>query len=315
MVIPITMKGVTALNGDFRLLCIGGAGGALDRWEMYNNQENYPEIQRSLDHHCYAIVDIDIANKFCEVTTYSLGNPDNPLDNIVIDKFIRDKSNETPPTMPDFISPQEDEIVEASFTLNASAYEGNYELMTSQFQITNNKGIYDKPILDIQRDYEDIYGTPQAPNFFNIDLNAGIDLTSYSVNELNSIGEIWARVRYRDKNLQWSSWSPELDLVIVDPTNVEEEESVVVKEYKLHNNYPNPFNPSTSIRFDIVETSIVTLKVYNSLGQFITQLENGKLAAGRYVRNFDNSNLSSGVYFYKLTANNFTAIGKMNLLK
>jgi hypothetical protein len=293
----------------------GGAGSKLDRWGMYNNQENYPEIQKSFDHYCYSIVDIDIANKFFEVTTYSLGHLENPLDNVVIDHFIRNKEDETPPADPSFVTPLEDDFVEFPFILQASEYAGTYEIMSSQFQVTNNKGVYDKPLLNILRDFEDIYGVTQAPDYFAVDLNQGIDLTKVVVPELNVNGDIWARVRYRDKNLQWSSWSPELDLVIVDPTNLEEEESVVVKEYKLHNNYPNPFNPSTSIRFDIVETSIVTLKVYNSLGQFITELENGKLAAGRYVRSFDISNLSSGVYFYKLTANNFSAIGKMNLLK
>ena len=65
------------------------------------------------------------------------------------------------------------------------------------------------------------------------------------------------RVRYRYKNLQWSSWSPELDLYLVDPTKVLKDESVVVDEYKLHNNYPNPFNPSTIIKYDIANAGKV----------------------------------------------------------
>ena len=183
----------TAIDGNLRLLCIGGAGGALDRWDMYNNQENYPEIQKSFDHYCYAIVDIDIAKKSCEVTTYSLGNPDNPLDNVVIDKFIRNKASETPPKTPSFITPVEDEKVAIPFVLQASDYEGTYEIMSSQFQVTNNKGVYDSPILDVKRDFEDIFGTPQAPNYFSIDLNAGIDLTKLAVSELEFNSEIWGK--------------------------------------------------------------------------------------------------------------------------
>jgi hypothetical protein len=305
----------TAPSGGFRLMLNGGAGSALDRWEMYNNQENYPEIQKTFDHYCYAIVDIDIANKYCEVITYSLGHPQNPLDNVIIDQFIRDKADETPPDTPTFILPEEDATVETPFVLDASDYVGTYEIMSSQFQITSSKGDYDSPVLDIKRDFEDIYGTPQPPDYIPIDLNAGIDLTEYVVSNIGVVGEVWARVRYRDKNLQWSSWSSELDLVVKDPTSVEKDESVIVNEYKLYSNYPNPFNPTTTIQFDLKEASIVTLRVYNNLGELVAELENRKLSAGRYSRIFDASNLTSGIYFYKLKANNFVKVKKMTLLK
>ncbi|MBK7106956.1 MAG: metallophosphoesterase [Ignavibacteriae bacterium] len=305
----------TALNSNLRLMCIGGAGGALDRWEMYNNQTNYQEIQKTIDHHCYAIVDIDIANKSCEITTYSIGNPDNPLDNIVIDKFFRNKADETPPMVPTFISPSGDAQVSPSFILEASEFNGTYEMMSSHFQITNNKGNYDSPILDIQRDYEDIYGKPQAPNYFQIDLNSGIDLTQLSVTQLNYTGDIWARVRYRDKNLQWSNWSSELDLVVSTLSNTEKNESILVDEYKLFNNYPNPFNPTTTIQFDIKESSYVNLRVFNNLGELVEELHNGNLNRGRYTINFDASNLSSGMYYYRVKAGNFVDIKKMLLLK
>ncbi len=304
----------TALNSGFRLMLSGGAASALDRWEMYNNQQNYPEIQKSFDHHCYSIVDIDVANKFYEVTSYSLGNPQNPLGNKVIDHFIRDKKNETPPVTPSITQPVQDTQVEPPFALNASDYSGTYELMTSQFQVTSTQGNYDAPILDVKRDYEDIYGTPQPPDYMPVDLNAGIDLTEYVVNE-NTFGEVWARVRYRDKNLQWSSWSPEISFQVKNPNSVEKDESIIVNEYKLYSNYPNPFNPTTTIQFDLPEASFVTLRVYNSLGELVEELENGRMSAGRYTKIFDASKLSSGIYFYKLKANNFVDISKMTLLK
>ena len=169
--------------------------------------------------------------------------------------------------------------------------------------------------MNVQRDFEDIYGTPVAPDYIPIDLNKGIDLTEYVVSSSNIDGEAWARVRYRDKNLQWSSWSPELDLIINDPNSVVKDESVGVNVYKLHNNYPNPFNPTTTIQFDLKEASIVTLRVYNNLCELVAELENKKMSAGRYTRIFDASNLSSGIYFYKLKANNFVDIRKMTLLK
>jgi len=304
----------TALNGGFRLMLNGGAGSALDRWEMYSNQENYPEIQKTFDHYCYSIVDIDIANKFCEVTTYSLGNPQNPLGNEIIDHFIRDKKNETPPVTPSMTLPEKEEV-EIPFRLGGASYNGTYEIMSSQFQITTTEGNYDSPVLDIKRDFEDIYGTPQAPDFIPIDLNADIDLTKYIVTEIGVVGNVWARVRYRDKNLQWSDWSEEKSFSIKDPNSVKKDENIVVNEYRLYNNYPNPFNPTTTIQFDLKETSIVTLRIYNSLGELVSELENSKLSAGRYTRIFNATNLSSGIYYYKLKANNFVEIKKMALLK
>ncbi|MCP5062141.1 MAG: T9SS type A sorting domain-containing protein [Ignavibacteriae bacterium] len=99
-----------------------------------------------------------------------------------------------------------------------------------------------------------------------------------------------------------------------DPTEVDKNENNIT-EYKLHSNYPNPFNPTTTIQFDLKETSFVTLRIYNSLGELVTELENGKMGAGSYTRIFDASNLSSGIYYYKLKANNFVEIQKMTLLK
>jgi hypothetical protein len=187
--------------------------------------------------------------------------------------------------------------------------------MSSQFQITNNKGSYDSPILDVQRDYEDIYGKPQEPKYFLIDLNKGIDLTKLDVPQLNFSGDIWARVRYRDKNLQWSNWSSELDLVVSNISEIEKNESVFITDYKLYNNFPNPFNPTTRIQFDIRESGYVNLNVYNNLGELVDELLDGKVNAGHYSVNFDASNLSSGIYYYKLSSNNFVEIKKMLLVK
>ena len=304
----------TALNSNFRLMCIGGAGGALDRWEMYGNQEDYPEIQKAVDHHCYAIVDIDIENKSCEITTYSIGNPDNPLGNIVIDKFIRNKENETPPAKPSFVSPNEDEVVSVPFVLNSSVYNGDYEIMSSQFQLTNNKGNYDNPILDVNRDYENVYGKPLPPNFLFIDLNAGINLEKLEIDNLNFQGDVWARVRYRDKNLQWSDWSDELDLAVSKTTDIEDND-VMVDNYKLYNNYPNPFNPTTNIQFDLVESSYVNLTVFNNIGEKVAELLDENMKSGHHSIDFNGTDLSSGVYFYKISANGFNDIKKMLLLK
>jgi len=89
-----------------------------------------------------------------------------------------------------------------------------------------------------------------------------------------------------------------------------------VTDYSLDQNYPNPFNPSTLINFSIPEeNTLVSLKVYNSLGQEVGILLNQVVPAGNHEVNFDASGLSSGVYFYTLTAGNFVESKKMMLMK
>lgn len=86
-------------------------------------------------------------------------------------------------------------------------------------------------------------------------------------------------------------------------------------KYELSDNYPNPFNPSTKINFSIANSGMVSLKVFNILGQEVTTLVNEQLNSGSYTFDFDASTLSSGIYFYTLSANDFTMTKKMMLLK
>ena len=87
------------------------------------------------------------------------------------------------------------------------------------------------------------------------------------------------------------------------------------EEFSLQQNYPNPFNPSTNIEYKIPEKEFVTLKVYDVLGNEIKTLVNEEKPAGRYTVNFSASNLASGVYYYRISAGNFTNIKKMILMK
>lgn len=86
-------------------------------------------------------------------------------------------------------------------------------------------------------------------------------------------------------------------------------------EFKLHNNYPNPFNPVTKINFDIPNSGKITLKVFDINGREVTTLLNEFKPAGFYSADFDGSNLSSGVYFYSLETENFVDTKKLVLLK
>lgn len=86
-------------------------------------------------------------------------------------------------------------------------------------------------------------------------------------------------------------------------------------EYLLHQNYPNPFNPSTEISFSIPKSSLVSLKVYDVLGNQVAELINENKPVGNYAISFNAANLSSGIYFYTIKAGDFTDTKKMMLIK
>ena len=90
---------------------------------------------------------------------------------------------------------------------------------------------------------------------------------------------------------------------------------VLPTETKLLSNYPNPFNPSTTIKYQLKEPGFVTLKVYDILGKEVATLVNENKGAGYYTVNFDASKLASGLYIYRLEVNNFVESKKMLLTK
>ena len=86
-------------------------------------------------------------------------------------------------------------------------------------------------------------------------------------------------------------------------------------EFELSRNYPNPFNPSTTIKFSLPVTSNVKLSVFNILGEEVQIIVNETKEAGIYTINIDASQLNSGIYFYKLETRNFLRVKKMSLIR
>jgi hypothetical protein len=98
--------------------------------------------------------------------------------------------------------------------------------------------------------------------------------------------------------------------------------NTLVNGFHLFQNFPNPFNPSTIISYQLVASSQVTLKVYDVLGNEVTTLINEEKQAGNYEIEFNASSLpdgkaglSSGIYFYKLQTEKYTETRKMILLR
>jgi hypothetical protein len=86
-------------------------------------------------------------------------------------------------------------------------------------------------------------------------------------------------------------------------------------DFTLEQNFPNPFNPNTTIRFSIPKATHVTLSIYNSLGEEIAKLVSQNLYAGIHTTEWDASGFASGVYYYRITADNFVETKKLLLLK
>jgi hypothetical protein len=100
--------------------------------------------------------------------------------------------------------------------------------------------------------------------------------------------------------------------------------SEIPNSYYLYQNFPNPFNPVTKIKFDLPKSNLtlsgamglpVKLIICDILGREVTTLVNEQLKPGTYEVEFDGSNYPSGVYFYKLTAGSYTDTKKLVLIK
>ncbi len=92
-------------------------------------------------------------------------------------------------------------------------------------------------------------------------------------------------------------------------------QSTIPEAYSLSQNYPNPFNPVTKIEYSLPKAGFVKLSVYDILGKEVSVLVNENRLPGNYIVDFDASNLSSGVYFYKITAGDFSDMKKMMIIK
>ncbi len=116
---------------------------------------------------------------------------------------------------------------------------------------------------------------------------------------------------YRLKQIDFNgslNYSKEIEVVVSAPA-----------EFTLMQNFPNPFNPATTIEFSLPEKSDITINIYSALGELVSKLAAGSFDAGYHSVNFDASKLTSGTYIYQMTANaggkSFTSTKKMSLVK
>lgn len=128
-------------------------------------------------------------------------------------------------------------------------------------------------------------------------------------------GTVGQAVAGKSKNSTFSSfagfWYQNIDLF----TEVKETEAVIPKEFQLYQNFPNPFNPTTTIQFSLPKKAKVLMTLYDILGREVTTLVNEEREAGIHQVVFDATELSSGIYFYRIQADQFHQIKKLMLVK
>ena len=126
-----------------------------------------------------------------------------------------------------------------------------------------------------------------------------------------SAGTYKVNAGYKSPSRRWDSTTVTIALTDIGENLIES----TPHTFKLNNNYPNPFNPSTKISYSIPKQSKVTLKIFDIIGNEISTVVNEEKPVGIYEVEFDASKLVSGVYFYKLQAGNFIETKKMILLR
>jgi len=198
----------------------------------------------------------------------------------------------------------------------------------------------DNPVLTWERNIEpDVTGSQAYGVFRNGTFIAFVAQTavgtnpSYSDNEIYWEGYDWGtwginctyEVKAKDVTNKISLPSEAVSLS-VDPNNsgylnknnADSTKNLIAKNieyFELSSNYPNPFNPTTQISYQLPENSFVNLVVYNVIGQKVAELVNQEQTSGKYTVKFDARNLPSGVYIYKLQAGEFSDVKKMLLTK
>jgi len=196
----------TSPNGRTRLMCCGGGSAPPDHWTNDGTQVDYPEIHYARDCWLYSIVDIDMEHRTYTERTFSTGNANAPLNNIQIDNW-----NQTYDLVNYDAKAISAKVLDGGNVELISAPSIPYDdfnLMSSEIQLSSNNN-FTSNILDIVRNWMDVYRDTGAPNYQPIDWNHDLNLLRYHdvVNGMQSGQTYYWRIRYRSQNADWGQWS------------------------------------------------------------------------------------------------------------
>ena len=183
-------------------------------------------------------------------------------------------------------------------SFNANIVNGVVNLAWTTATELNNSG------WDIERKSEVVKSDTWNKIGFVSGVGNSTEVRNYSFNDESTLT---GKFSYRLKQIDLDgaiSYSNLIEVLVNAPD-----------KFELHQNFPNPFNPETVIRFDIPSSTFVELSVYNLIGEKVATLVNENLEQGVYTRNFVGNNLPSGAYIYRLTAGSLSITKKMTLIK
>lgn len=188
---------------------------------------------------------------------------------------------------------------------------------------TNDGGVtWDSLTNTPSNQWRDVYFTDASTGWITGDgtilstTDGGLNWQSYSAGTNAALNSVY----FRDANTGWVVGDDGVILSTINPlVSIDEKDQTTLnipESVQLYQNYPNPFNPTTTIEFSLPNSSFVTLKIFNILGQEVTTLVSKKLPAGSYKFSWDGNSLASGIYFYRLkTEQGFARTKRMLLLK
>jgi hypothetical protein len=163
---------------------------------------------------------------------------------------------------------------------------------------------------DVQRSAQAATGFVTIPNSFVAGHGTSADEHAYAF----TTGPDPVAVYYRLKQMDLDGTVTYTDAIRVDVVSGVAERPLPTS-FVLEQNFPNPFNPTTLIRFALPRSGFVHLQVVNALGEVVKTLVSEERSAGEHVVRLDASGLGSGVYFYRLEAGGFVSVRKMTLLR
>ena len=206
-----------------------------------------------------------------------------------------------------------------NYSQNLNQYDGNNNLTEELNQLwnggTNSWNNYHK--------YNFTYNAQKAQLTALYQLwntGTGWEPTSYVMSTYDMNNNLSERIFQQWNGTAWVNFLRQTGFIWILITDVEDE-GLLVDEFKLYNNYPNPFNPSTKIKFNVPSISNVTIKVFDITGTEIKVLVNQTLERGLHEIEFSGNGLASGIYFYEIQAHTldgehtFVDTRKMTLLK
>ncbi len=244
---------------DFRIVCGGGCGGPLDPWTEDGTQD-VSNIHLTISNYFFQILEIDVARHSCQNTVYSLGTLTNQHSPTVMDTWYKKKDQPGPQTPVIKTVIFDDQRIQ----FITSEYIGTDSLMTVEIQITDSANM-NLSVVDTLFHWKNINGINARSE--PVDLNLGIELSKINIGtkslQLNKAYSV--RLRHRDHNLKWSSWSPAFPLKAPGiPDDTGQMNGNFPKQ-----NFPNPFQNTTTLFYNIPERSDAMLQIFDRNLSFI----------------------------------------------